>query len=171
MINKGFEVIEAMWLFGLPLYKIRVIIHPQSAIHSAVEFIDGTIIAQLGPADMRLPIQYALLYPGKRQHNIFRRFNFHDFSNLTFAQPNTTTFPCLRLALQAAQSGQSATAVLTATNDIAVNAFLAEQISFLQIPEIIEKTLAAHKIQRIKSLDQVWEIDDWARNYTRSLVK
>src|SRR3990167_9139216 len=110
LMNKGFEVIEAKWLFGVSLEKIKVIVHPQSVIHSAVEFIDGSIIAQMGPSDMRLPIQFALLYPGKRQENKFRRFSFSDFAHLSFEEPDTRTFCCLGLAYSAIKHGGTAPA-------------------------------------------------------------
>src|SRR3989344_150654 len=124
LMNKGFEVIEAMWLFGVPLSKITVVVHPQSIIHSAVEFVDGSILAQIGPSDMRLPIQFALFYPGKRQKNSFRRFSFSEFGTLSFEEPDIRTFRCLDLANKAMVEGKSAPAVLTAANDIAVDAFL-----------------------------------------------
>src|SRR3989344_3594596 len=138
LMNKGFEVIEAIWLFGVPLSKITVVVHPQSIIHSAVEFIDGSIIAQLGPSDMRLPIQFALLYPGKRKENSFRKFSFGDFSALSFEEPDLKIFRCLDLAFGAIDQGKTMPAVMTAANDIAVEAFLNKKLPFLRIPDVIE---------------------------------
>ncbi len=177
LMNKGFEVIEAMHLFGVPLGKIKVIVHPQSVIHSAVEFLDGSIIAQLGPSDMRLPIQYALLYPGRRQQNNFRRYTFFDkqsFSankpNLTFEEPDLVTFKCLTLAMQAAKKGGTACAVLTAANDIAVAAFLEGKLAFVQIPKIIEKTLEGHQIIKNPTIKDILEVDTWSRQTASSLI-
>lgn len=163
LMNKGFEVCEAMWLFGVPLSKIQVVVHPQSVIHSAVEFVDGSIIAQIGPSDMRLPIQYALLYGQKRQANSFRRFSFGDYPSLSFEEPDIKTFRCLDLAFRAIRAGRSAPAVLTAANDIAVLAFLSGKLPFWRIADVVEKTLAAHKTRNFQSLDEILEIDSWAR--------
>ncbi|OGD98235.1 1-deoxy-D-xylulose-5-phosphate reductoisomerase [Candidatus Curtissbacteria bacterium RIFCSPHIGHO2_12_41_11] len=170
LMNKGFEVCEAMWLFGVPLSAITVIIHPQSVIHSAVEFVDGSIIAQIGPSDMRLPIQFALLYPGKRQKNNFRRFSFDDFSTLSFEEPDTKTFRCLDLAYRAIKIGKTATAVLTAANDIAVEAFLAKKLPFWRIPDVVESTLLVHKNREYSSLSEILEVDSWARNKAHEFV-
>lgn len=163
LMNKGFEVIEAMWLFGVPLSKITVVVHPQSIIHSAVEFLDGSIIAQIGPSDMRLPIQYALLYPGKRQANSFKRFSFSDFGALSFEEPDRKTFRCLDLASKAVEIGKTAPAVLTAANDVAVEAFLLGKLPYLRIPDVIELTLTAHKPRRYSSIEEILEADTWAR--------
>lgn len=163
LMNKGFEVCEAMWLFGVPLSKIQVVVHPQSVIHSAVEFVDGSIIAQIGPSDMRLPIQYALLYGQKRQANSFRRFSFGDYPNLSFEEPDIKTFRCLDLAFRAIRAGRSAPAVLTAANDIAVLAFLSGKLPFWRIADVVEKTLSVHKTRKYSSLAEILEIDSWAR--------
>jgi len=170
LMNKGFEVIEAMWLFNIPLEKIRVIIHPQSVIHSMVEFVDGSIIAQLGPSDMRLPIQYALLYPNKRERNDFKKFSFKDYQQLNFSLPDLDTFRCLALAYKAAELGGTMTAVLTAANDIAVESFLKGKLSFNSIPDIIEKTLNKHTPKQYKDIKDILEADRWARGFALSLV-
>ena len=170
LMNKGFEVIEAMWLFGLPLSKITVVVHPQSVIHSAVEFVDGSILAQIGPSDMRLPIQFALLYPGKREVNSFRRFSFSDFSTLSFEQPDIKTFRCLDLAYKAISAGKSAPAVLTAANDVAVEAFLAGKLPFVRIPDVVESALSTHKPKQMSSLVEILAVDSWARNKAREFV-
>src|SRR3990167_4698123 len=170
LMNKGFEVIEAMWLFGVPLEKIKVVIHPQSVIHSAVEFIDGSIIAQMGPSDMRLPIQFALLYPGKRQESSFRRFTFSDYPNLSFEEPDIETFRCLDLAYKAIKMGKTAGAVLTAANDVAVEAFLTGNLPFYRIPDVIESVLTVHKPHQYLSMEEILEIDSWARNKAQEFV-
>ena len=172
LMNKGFEVIEAMWLFGVPLSKIQVVVHPQSIIHSAVEFVDGSIIAQMGASDMRLPIQYALFYPGERLPNNFRRFSFFDKRDLTFDEPDLKTFKCLDLAFKAISKGKSAPAVLTAANDVAVEAFLAGKLPFLGIGQVLEATLSAHKVQKFRNLDELLAIDEWAReNAAQNVLK
>lgn len=170
LMNKGFEVIEAMWLFGVPIEQIKVVVHPQSIIHSAVEFVDGSIIAQLGPSDMRLPIQFALLYPGKRQVNNFRRFSFSEFPNLSFEEPDLKTFSCLDLAFSAIRAGRTATAVLTVANDVAVAAFLAGKLPFWRIPDVVESTLVSHTPKKYSSLAEILEVDSWARNKAAGFV-
>lgn len=170
LMNKGFEVIEAMWLFGAPLSKIKVVVHPQSIIHSAVEFVDGSIIAQMGPSDMRLPIQFALLYPGRRGKNSFRRFSFSDFLNLSFEEPDIKTFRCLDLAYGAIAMGKTAGAVLTAANDIAVLAFLAGKLPFVAIPDVVESVLLAHQPKPYSNLEEILEVDSWARDKTQEFV-
>jgi 1-deoxy-D-xylulose-5-phosphate reductoisomerase len=170
LMNKGFEVIEALWLFGVPLSKITVVVHPQSVIHSAVEFVDGSIIAQIGPSDMRLPIQFALLYPDKRLVNNFKRFSFGDYPTLSFEEPDRKTFRCLDLAYKAVLTGKSAPAVLTAANDIAVEAFLAEKLPFHRIPDVVESTLIAHEPQQCSSIEEILEVDRWAREIAAKFV-
>lgn len=170
LMNKGFEVCEAMWLFGVPVSKIQVVVHPQSVIHSAVEFVDGSIIAQIGPSDMRLPIQYALLYPHKRQANSFKRFSFGDYPNLSFEEPDLKTFRCLDLAFQAIRIGRSAPAVLTAANDIAVAAFLSGELPFWRIADVVEKTLSGHKSRNHSSLEEILAVDGWARSRAHEFV-
>ena len=170
LMNKGFEVIEAMWLFGVPLSKITVVIHPQSVIHSAVEFIDGSIIAQIGPSDMHLPIQFALLYPGRRLENNFRRFSFSDFGTLSFEEPDRRTFRCLELAYKAIEIGKTLPAVLTAANDIAVAAFLAEKLPFWRIADVVESVLDAHKPRQDLTLDTILGVDAWARSEASKFV-
>ena len=170
LMNKGFEVIEAMWLFGVPREKITVVVHPQSVIHSAVEFIDGSIIAQIGPTDMRLPIQFALFYPAKRQINNFKKFSFSSYPQLSFEEPDIKTFRCLSLAYKVIKLGKTAPAVLTAANDIAVEAFLKDQLPFLRIADVIESTLNVHKIQKHSNLEDLLEVDSWAREKAKKFV-
>ncbi|MBI3501450.1 MAG: 1-deoxy-D-xylulose-5-phosphate reductoisomerase [Bacteroidetes bacterium] len=141
LMNKGLEVIEAKWLFHLKPEQIEVIIHPQSIIHSIVQFEDGSMKAQMGLPDMKLPIQYALSYPN-RLPSTFERFNFIDYPNLSFEKPDTKTFRCLPLAFEAMKKGGNAPCILNAANEVAVKLFLEEKIAFTKIPEVIEKTIS-----------------------------
>ena len=141
LMNKGLEVIEAKWLFSVPLEQIEVVVHPQSIVHSLVEFADGSVKAQLGLPDMRLPIQYALTYPN-RLANELPRLNFADHPTLTFEEPDMETFPCLRLAYEASREGGCMPCVLNAANEVAVSLFLRDKIGFYDIPRIIEDAMA-----------------------------
>ncbi len=169
LINKGFEVIEARWLFGMADENIEVLIHPQSIIHSLVEFIDGSIIAQLGIPDMRIPISYALNYPD-RLENALPPLNLAQVKNLSFEMPDTEKFPCLKLAFEALKKGETMPAVLNAANEVAVNAFLNREISFNEIPEIIKKTMKSHKVSLIREISDVLKADRWAREYAKKLI-
>lgn len=169
LMNKGLEVIEAMKLFNLTLSQIKVIVHPQSIIHSMVEFIDGNILAQLGPKDMRFAIRYALSYP-KRLVNHFPLLDLTKCNQLTFEEPDSKTFRCLELALQAAKIGGTMPLVLNAANEIAVEAFLQEKIEFLAIPEIVKKVMKKHQREKVESLRQLLEINSWAREETEGLI-
>lgn len=144
LVNKGLEVMEAKWLFGVELEQIQVVVHPQSIIHSMVEYVDGGIMAQLGMPDMKLPIQYALFYPDRRPMK-GRRVDFYALGNITFEKPDMETFTGLKLALRAAGEGGSVPTVFNAANEMAVSLFLGKKIKFLQIPEIIEMCMDAHK--------------------------
>lgn len=167
LMNKGLEVIEAKWLFDLKPEQIQVVIHPQSIIHSLVEYIDGSFIAQLGLADMRLPIQYALTYPG-RMGNHFPRLNLVEAGRLTFEEPDYTAFPCLRLAFEALRAGGTMPAALNAANETAVNLFLNRKIGFLDIPRIIEFVMEKHNVNNTPCLDDIIEVDMWARKVVES---
>jgi 1-deoxy-D-xylulose-5-phosphate reductoisomerase len=159
LMNKGFEVIEAKWLFDISEDKIDVIVHPQSIIHSMVEYIDGSIIAQLAAADMRIPIQYALNYPTR---NYINGINFLDFSlttQLTFEKPDLETFRCLSLAYEALKIGGTMTTVLNAADEIAVSLFLNKKIEFLQIAEIIEESMKEHNNIQNPTLDDIINVD------------
>jgi len=162
LMNKGLEVIEAHWLFDLDYSQIKVVIHPQSIIHSMVEFSDGSIIAQMGPPDMRIPIQYALFYPERKKNN-FPKMNFIEYNQLTFDEPDTQTFPSLALAYEAGKIGGSMPVVLNAANEVAVNLFLTQHIGFLDIPRLVEKIMNKHKVVKEPSLEDIKEIDEWAR--------
>ncbi len=148
LMNKGLEVIEAKWLFGLELSQIEVVVHPQSIIHSMVQFQDGSIKAQMGLPDMRLPIQYALSYP-ERFETKFQRFDFRNYPSLTFEKPDTKTFRNLALAFEVGKKGGNHPCILNAANEIAVREFLKDQIGFLEIPDVIEKCL--NKVSFIKN--------------------
>jgi len=165
MMNKGLEVIEAMWLFDQPLEGISVLIHPQSVIHSMIEYADGSIMAQLGIPDMHTPIQYALAYPGRPESGR-GRLDFLQCGPLTFERPDTDRFPCLRLAFEAASRGGLLPAVMNGANEEAVSAFLNGGISFAQISELIENTMGSYNYmeQRQFSLSDVFEADKWARD-------
>ncbi len=141
LMNKGLEVIEAKWLFGLTASQIEVVVHPQSIIHSMVQFEDGSLKAQMGLPDMKLPIQYALAYPNRLKSD-FPRFDFTRYPSLTFEKPDSDTFVNLALAYEALNKGGNASCVLNAANEVAVQAFLTEQIGFLEIPEVVGNCLA-----------------------------
>ena len=166
MMNKGFEVIEAKWLFDIDIEKIDVVIHPQSIIHSFVQFVDGSIKAQLGLPDMRLPISYALSYPERRNFN-FPRLNLIELANLEFFKPDYTKFPCLRLAYEAIGVGGTASVVLNAANEVAVAAFLNGRIAFHEIPKWVEHALDKINLCPNPSLNQIIE----ANRETRFFVE
>ena len=154
LMNKGLEVIEACRLFGLPVEKIEVLIHPQSIIHSMVEFADGSVKAQLGQPDMRIPIQYALMYP-QRPPAPFKKIDFQTMAQLTFLPPDTDRFRCLPLAFKALELGGTAPAVLNAANEVAVQMFIEERVAFTAIPEIIEQALLSHTPVRDCSIEDI----------------
>jgi 1-deoxy-D-xylulose-5-phosphate reductoisomerase len=162
MMNKGLEVIEARWLFNTPVEKIQVNIHPQSIIHSMVEYTDGCVIAQLGTPDMKAPIAYALAYPERIATGV-KQLDLTAFSGLTFFKPDHEKFRCLELAYRAINAGESMPAVMNAANEIAVAEFLAGRIGFTRIAEAIERTMAAHTAHELKSIDEVLKADLWGR--------
>ncbi|KFZ39713.1 MULTISPECIES: 1-deoxy-D-xylulose-5-phosphate reductoisomerase [Thermoactinomyces] len=166
MMNKGFEVIEAHWLFDFPYEKIDVVLHPQSVIHSMVEFKDGAVMAQLGTPDMRVPIQYALSYP-KRMQLTTKRLDFVQLSRLDFKEMDFKRYPCLKMAYDAGKTGGTVPAVLNAANEVAVQTFLQGKCTFLAIEEIIERTLDAHQAVSNPSLEEIEEADRWARQFAQ----
>lgn len=170
MMNKGLEVIEAKWLFDLRADQIDVIVHPQSIVHSLVQFEDGSLKAQLGLPDMKLPIQYALTYPD-RYPNSFERFNFMDYPSLTFEKPDFKTFKNLQLAFDALAGEGTMACALNAANEIAVAAFLREEISFVQIAQINEETMHATPYVKNPSLEDYISVDAEARRIAREFVK
>ncbi len=164
LMNKGLEVIEAFWLFGLELSKINVVIHPQSIVHSLVEFVDGSVKAQLGLPDMRVPIQYALTYP-KRLSATFPRLDLAEWQKLTFEAPDLEKFRCLKLAFAALEQGGVAPAILNASNEEAVNLFLSERIRFDQIPELVESALNSCETNSYHDIDDLLQYDQMARSH------
>ena len=169
MMNKGLEVIEAHWLFGLPAEKIEVVIHPQSIIHSMVQFIDGSMKAQLGLPDMKLPIQYALTFPERVQNN-FERTNLPSIGALTFYEPDTNKFECLKLAFDALNDGGTAPCILNAANEIAVSKFLNKEIKFSHIPLLINKALDKVENNFKADLATIFECDKKTREYVLTLT-
>ena len=168
LMNKGFEVIEACRLFAVPANRVKVIVHPQSTIHSMVEFVDGSILAQFSVTDMRLPILYALTYPDRVVSDM--RFPVMDLRHLEFAPPDMEKFPCLRLAYEAAEAGGAKTVALNAADEIAVEAFLEGRIGFEQIPEVISQVLAATGNQRMESIKMVLQADVRVRQQAQKVI-
>ncbi|QGY48120.1 1-deoxy-D-xylulose-5-phosphate reductoisomerase [Maribellus comscasis] len=170
LMNKGFEMIEAHWLFGLPSSKIDVIVHPQSIIHSVVQFEDGSMKAQMGLPDMRLPIQYAMGFP-YRIRNEFPRFNFMDFPTLDFEPPNTKIFRNLALSYEALDRGGNVPCILNAANEVVVEAFLKEKIGFLEMPETIEKVMDKVSFLEKPGLEDLIQTNDETRTVAKLLTK
>lgn len=170
LMNKGFEVIEAHWLFGLPSKKIDVVVHPQSIIHSLVQFEDGSIKAQMGLPDMRLPIQYALGFPYRLKNN-FPRFDFLDYPKLEFAQPDTKKFRNLALAFEALDAGGNMPCILNAANEIVVDSFLKGQTGFLQMPQIIEEAMQKVSFIAKPDIDDLIQTNDETRRITHLLTE
>jgi 1-deoxy-D-xylulose-5-phosphate reductoisomerase len=163
LMNKGLEVIEAHWLFGVPVAEVKILIHPQSIVHSMVEFIDGSVKAQLSRPDMRLPIQYALSYPDRLPNPVLPRLSWANFNDLTFRQPELTKFPCLRLAIEAGKKGGTYPAALCAADEVAVALFLKEKIRFMDIPRIVSGVLDKHNNKNRPSIGDIKAADKWAR--------
>lgn len=170
MMNKGLEVIEAHWLFDMPYEKIDVLLHKESIIHSMVEFHDSSIIAQLGSPDMRVPIQFALSYPDRMPLPSSKRLNLAQVGQLHFQEMDFKRFRCLQFAYEAGKTGGTMPTVLNAANEVAAGAFLEGKISFLQIEDLIEKTLNSHETIENPSLDVIQEIDKETRQYVRTLI-
>jgi 1-deoxy-D-xylulose-5-phosphate reductoisomerase len=170
LMNKGLEIIEARWLFGIDYDHIEAVIHPQSIIHSLVAYQDGSVIAQMGWPDMRVPIQYAFFYPERKANNL-PTLDLIQVSQLTFEAPDLDRFPCLRLARDAGKIGGTMTAVLNAANEVAVEAFLGHLITFKAIPELINEVMNIHSPKTGKlDLDEILDADSWARDCTRQLI-
>jgi 1-deoxy-D-xylulose-5-phosphate reductoisomerase len=169
MMNKGFEVIEAKWLFGVKPEQIQVVVHPQSVIHSMVQFEDGAVKAQLGVPDMRLPIQYAFSYP-KRLHSDFDRLDFFSLKNLTFEEADTKRFPCLQFAYEALRKGGNMPCIVNAANEIVNRAFIDDRISFTRMAEIIDATMQHVAFSRESELETYLQTDEEARRYATSLL-
>ena len=170
LMNKGLEVIEAHWLFKVDYDSINVIIHPESIVHSMVEYGDGSIIGHLGPKDMKIPIQYALTYP-ERTDNSFPKIDLTDIAALTFYKPDYEKFPCLALAYEAGKMGGTMTAVLNAANEAAVELLLNRKITFAEIPGIVEKVMSAHRPIEIPDFKQIMTSDKWARKQVIKIIQ
>jgi 1-deoxy-D-xylulose-5-phosphate reductoisomerase len=168
LMNKGFEVIEACRLFDLPPSKVEVLVHPQSTVHSMVEFVDGSILAQFSVTDMRLPILYALTYPDRIPSDM--RFPVGNLRHLDFCPPDMSKFPCLRLAYEAAEAGGAKTVALNAADEVAVAAFLEGSIAFDEIPRIIEDAVSASNSGKLSSIPEVLQADSEARRYAQERV-
>jgi 1-deoxy-D-xylulose-5-phosphate reductoisomerase len=169
LMNKGLEVIEAHWLFSFPFDSIEILIHPQSIVHSMVEFADGSLKAQLSWPDMRLPIQYALSYPRRWPNPELPRLDWNQVNSLTFEPVDYDRFPCLRLALEAGKSRGTYPAVLCAADEVAVELFLSHRIHFTDIAEIVQKTLDQHRNISQPTLEEILAADDWARECATSI--
>jgi 1-deoxy-D-xylulose-5-phosphate reductoisomerase len=170
LMNKGLEVIEAHWLFGVSADQIEVVVHPQSIVHSLVELVDGSIIAQLGVTDMRLPIQYACSYP-ERWAAALPSLDLTRAGRLEFLAPDVTRFPCLTLAYRALRAGGTLSVVLNAANEVAVEAFLEGRLGFTAIPQVIERTMVAHRLETVDGLSVVRRVDAWAQQHARDAAR
>ena len=170
LMNKGLEVIEARWLFDMPPEKISVVVHPQSVIHSMVEYRDGCVLAQMGVPDMRAPIAYAISYPERVESGV-ERLDLAKVASLTFEAPDFDRFPCLSLSFEALSAGGSMPAVLNAANEIAVAAFIEKRVGFMDIHRIVNETMEAHSPRSFGSVEEVLEIDLWAREFARGTFK
>jgi len=169
LMNKGLEAIEAHHLFQIPMEKISIVIHPQSIVHSLVEFEDGALLAQLSHPDMRLPIQYALTYP-RRFPTPIKKLSLEKVGQLEFSQPDFSRFPCLRLALQAGRRGGTAPVALSSSNEEAVKAFIQRKISFMSIPKIVEHVVKKHRFRSHPSLKDVLNMDSWSRQEADRMI-
>jgi 1-deoxy-D-xylulose-5-phosphate reductoisomerase len=169
LMNKGLEVIEAHWLFNISADQIDVVIHPQSIVHSLVELTDGSVIAQLGVTDMRLPIQYACSYP-ERWDGSLPTLDLTQAGRLEFLAPDVDRFPCLGLAYRALRAAGTLPVVLNAANEVAVEAFLDGKLGFTSISRVIERSMNAHTVERVSTLDDVRRVDAWARDKARAMV-
>jgi len=170
LMNKGLEVIEAHWLFGIPVEKIIVRIHPQSVVHSMVEYIDGSIIGQMGIADMRIPISYALSFP-ERMNLKLPSLDLAQAGPLTFFHPDPEKFPCLRLAYQSIEIGETMPAILNAANEAAVHGFLEGSIKFTDIPLLIQRVMEEHEIKTVRTIEDILRADQWGREKTKSIIE
>jgi 1-deoxy-D-xylulose-5-phosphate reductoisomerase len=170
MMNKGLEVIEARWLFDIPVDKIDILVHPQSIVHSMVEYKDGSIIAQLGVPDMSIPISYALSYPHHIENDL-PSLELDKIKVLSFEKPDLKRFKCIRLAYEAIKIGGSMPAVMNGANEVAVEAFLRKEIGFLDIPDIIERVMSVHEPFPVDSIASVMEADRWARQKAEDIIK
>ena len=170
LMNKGLEAIEASVLFDIPINKIDIVIHPQSVIHSMVEFTDGCVMAQMSNPDMTLPIQYALTYPNRTSCNI-KPLNLFEINRLEFYKPNFKKFECLNIAYNCAKIGYSAPAVMSAVNEVAVNSFIDKKIKFNEISKILKAVLKKHKLVKTNKIKDLIKADVWARNQALAIIE
>jgi 1-deoxy-D-xylulose-5-phosphate reductoisomerase len=168
LFNKALEMIEARWLFDIEMARVGVVVHPQSVVHSMVEFVDGCMLAQLSTPDMCLPIQYALTYPERAASDRVQT-SLAKLGSLTFEEPDVERFPALELARRAGEAGGTLPAVLNAANEVAVEAFVNRKLNFPQITETVRRTMDAHKVVGHPTLEQILEADTWAREEAKSL--
>jgi 1-deoxy-D-xylulose-5-phosphate reductoisomerase len=171
LFNKGLEAIEAHWLFGIPYRIIEIIIHRQSIVHSMIEFVDGSIKAQLSTPDMRLPIQYALFYPERISNNSIPQVSFSASQTFTFEPVNYNDFPCLKLALNAAKKGGTYPSVLCAADEVAVELFIGKKIKFVEIATIVEQTMNQHTSVNKPRLEDILASDGWARKTALNIAR
>ncbi len=171
LMNKGLEVIEAHWLFDMPYSNIEVLVHPQSLVHSLVEFTDGSIKAQVSPPDMHLPIQYALTYPERLHSSLANTLDLVKLGQLIFKPVDYNSYPCLQLALEAGRKGGTLPAVLCAADEVAVGLFLENKLRFTGIPALIRATLDAHQAIEHPSLSEIIDADEWARLKSNELAR
>jgi 1-deoxy-D-xylulose-5-phosphate reductoisomerase len=170
LMNKGLEVIEAHWLFNVPVEKIVVLIHPQSVVHSMVEYIDGSMVAQMGITDMRIPISYALSFPERLNLNL-SRLDLSKSQPLTFYPPDPDRFPCLKLAYQSIEIGETMPAILNAANEMAVSAFLEGSLKFTEIPLLLQRVMEEHEAKAAHTVEDILRADHWAREKTKALLE
>jgi len=170
LMNKGLEVIEAHWLFGIPIEKIVVLIHPQSVVHSMVEYVDGSIVAQMGITDMKIPISYALSFP-ERLNLSLPPLDLSKSEALTFSTPDPQRFLCLKLAYQSIERGETAPAVLNAANEVAVSAFLGGSIKFTEIPLLLQKVMEEHEVKPVHTIEDILKADHWARERAKARLE
>ncbi|HPQ80547.1 MAG TPA: 1-deoxy-D-xylulose-5-phosphate reductoisomerase [bacterium] len=170
LMNKGLEVIEARWLFDMPPERIAVVVHPQSIVHSMVEYRDGCVVAQMGVPDMRAPIAYAIAYPARVESGV-EKLDLASVGRLDFEEPDAKRFPCLALSFEALAAGDSMPAVLNAANEVAVAAFIEKRASFTDIYRIVKKTMDAHSPRPFGSVEEILEVDRWARETARETIR
>ena len=170
LMNKGLEVIEAHWLFDIPVEKIVVLIHPQSVVHSMVEYVDGSVVAQMGITDMKVPISYALSFPERLNLNL-PRLDLSKCEALTFSPPDLQRFPCLRLAYQSIEIGETMPAILNAANEVAVGAFLEGSLKFTEIPLFLQRVMGDHEVKPVQTIEDILKADHWARERTKALLE
>jgi len=170
LMNKGLEVIEAHWLFNISIEKIVILIHPQSVVHSMVEYVDGSMVAQMGIADMKIPISYALSFPERLPLNL-PHLDLSRNGALNFSEPDLDRFPCLKLAYQAIQTGETLPAVLNAANEIAVNAFLEGSLKFTDIPLFVQRVMDEHEVKTVHTVEDILKADHWARERSKAVLE